>query len=201
MSSLLPPNATKQEVALSESVSRVGDVPVRTRQLWNPATCPANLLPWLAWAVSVDEWNSNWSDEQKRGVIAASYSVHSTKGTPAALKSSLSALGYQLTLTEWWQTPADLDPYTFAVDIDTDGGPVAGTLFTEAIALVNQAKNTRSHLARLRIRTKSVAPVFAASVSIYGAIFEIYDNTINSTLVGTNHLHDAMNKEVPEDFS
>lgn len=201
MSSLLPPNATAQEVALEGATARVGNVPVKTRQLWNAETCPADLLPWLAWAVSVDEWNSNWSDAQKRGTIAASFEVHSTKGTPAAVKASLGALGYQLTLTEWWQVPTELPPYTFAIDLDTDGSMTSIGLFNEAVTLVNQSKNTRSHLARMRIRTKNTAPAFTGAVSLYGETVEVFDNSINAILNATNRWYAAMNIEVPGDFA
>lgn len=168
MNSLLPPNSTPQEYALDSATARIGDVPVKARTLWNSQECPAELLPWLAWALSIDEWNSNWSDAQKRGTVAASYQVHSTKGTPAAVKTSLGALGYSLGLTEWWQTPTELAPYTFAVDIDTGNAAISSRLFYEAIALINQSKNTRSHLARLRIATRAPVNFFAAAAQQYG---------------------------------
>jgi P2-related tail formation protein len=51
--SLLPPNVSGLERALEQASARVGDIPVPIDPLWNPATCPARLLPWLAWALSV----------------------------------------------------------------------------------------------------------------------------------------------------
>ncbi|PPD36015.1 MAG: phage tail protein I [Methylomonas sp.] len=94
VSRLLPPNATAQEHALDDSIARMADVPVEIATLWNSHTCPIELLPWLAWALSVDEWDETWSDAQKRAVVAASYQTHSHKGTPYAIKSALQALGY-----------------------------------------------------------------------------------------------------------
>ena len=50
MNSLLPRNATGAERAIEGATARVGAVPTPFRDLWNPDTCPAALLPWLAWA-------------------------------------------------------------------------------------------------------------------------------------------------------
>ncbi len=91
--SLLPPNATASEIALDDSTARLS-VGVEVEKLWNVATCPASLLPWLAWSLSVDEWKDDWSETVKRSVIATSYEIHSHKGTPYAIKRSLLAMGY-----------------------------------------------------------------------------------------------------------
>jgi phage tail P2-like protein len=92
--SLLPVNATQAERNLALAASRVSAVPVPMRSLYNPATCPAVALPWLAWAWSVSEWDSNWPEATKRAVIAASVAVHKIKGTPASIKAALAAAGY-----------------------------------------------------------------------------------------------------------
>jgi len=46
MNSLLPPNATDTERAIEATTERTTDLPVPLRTLWNPDTCPADLLPW-----------------------------------------------------------------------------------------------------------------------------------------------------------
>jgi phage tail P2-like protein len=94
MSNLLPPNANSHEHALDDATARIGSVPVEINKLWNAETIPAALLPWLAWALSVDEWDETWSEAQKRAMVAASFEVHSRKGTPFSIKSALQALGY-----------------------------------------------------------------------------------------------------------
>jgi phage tail P2-like protein len=105
VSEILPPNANEHEHALDDAISRIGAVPVEISKLWNPHTCPIELLPWLAWALSVDEWDETWTDEQKRNTVAASYEVHSHKGTPYSIKQALIALGYdnvQIREGEWF---------------------------------------------------------------------------------------------------
>jgi len=94
VSNLLPPNASLQEHALDDATARIGEPPVDIAKLWNAQTCPIDLLPWLAWAVSVDEWDETWTESQKRETVDASYDVHRYKGTPHAIKAALGALGY-----------------------------------------------------------------------------------------------------------
>jgi phage tail P2-like protein len=90
---LLPPNATTAERALEGTTSRVSDVPLLVRESWNPDTCPVALLPWLAWAYSVDEWDPDWPEATKREVIRVAYSQHRVKGTIGSVKRALSAAG------------------------------------------------------------------------------------------------------------
>jgi phage tail P2-like protein len=94
MSNLLPPNANAQEHALDDTLARLGTIPVEVVKTWNAQTCPSALLPWLAWALSIDEWDTTWTETQQRNMIAASYEIHSHKGTPYAIKRALWALGY-----------------------------------------------------------------------------------------------------------
>jgi phage tail P2-like protein len=94
MNSLLPPNATPQETAIEAATARIAEVPVPNAALWNPATCPAALLPWLAWALSVDDWDGTWPEERQRAVISASVAVHRRKGTRGAVVAALAAAGY-----------------------------------------------------------------------------------------------------------
>jgi phage tail P2-like protein len=168
MSNLLPPNATKQEVAQAGTTERITAIPVKTRETWNPQTCPADLLPWLAWALSVDEWNADWSEQQKRDTIAASFVIHSTKGTLSAVKASLAALGYDSSVIEWFQQPADLAPYTFTVDINAGFSPITSDIFGESTRLIEESKNTRSHLARLRVASNAPVLFYGAAAQLYG---------------------------------
>lgn len=54
-------------------------MPVPIRETWSPDTCPPNLLAWLAWAFSVDQWGNNWTDAQKRELIKRSVEIYRTK--------------------------------------------------------------------------------------------------------------------------
>ncbi len=106
MASLLPPNATVLQRAIEDVSSQIGAVPVPIDQVRNPWTCPAHLLPWLAWSCSVDSWNSGWSEYTKRAVIAASFDVHRRKGTPYSVKTAIAAvLGHEPIIVEGLHRP------------------------------------------------------------------------------------------------
>jgi len=78
--SILPPNATAQERDLEASAWRLNDPP-NVADVCNTAAIPAPLLPWLAWALAVDEWDSAGADAVKRSWVARSAAFHRIKGT------------------------------------------------------------------------------------------------------------------------
>ena len=92
--SLLPPNATPFELCLEGATSRISNVQPMARAVWNPNACPADVLPWLAWALRVNEWDGGWPEATQRAVIASSAKVHRVKGTVASIKNALAAAGY-----------------------------------------------------------------------------------------------------------
>ena len=83
---LLPPNQTALEAGLSEVQARLNELPVTVRQLWDAEHCPEDCLPWLAWALSVDAWDTYWPAHVKRQVILASAQV--CRAAPDALRPS-----------------------------------------------------------------------------------------------------------------
>lgn len=103
MNSLLPPNASQLERDLESLIERCTDLPVAIKSLWDPWSCPAALLPWLAWANSVDDWQESWPEQVKRQVIDAAFDIHRYKGTPYAAQRALDSLGITTDITEWWE--------------------------------------------------------------------------------------------------
>lgn len=176
--SVLPYNATRQERAQEGATARLAAVPVPIRSLWNPDTCPAVQLPWLAWALSVDVWSADWTETQKRGAIKRSFAVHQRKGTAGAVIQALQALGFGTQVIEWFQkTPAG-DPYTFEVNaefIDT-GLSLEGLDEVERIALAT--KNVRSHLAVVRGIMRSDGDRFVGVGMVSGEDTEVQPNQL-----------------------
>jgi phage tail P2-like protein len=164
--SLLPINATPQERALSAAGARAAMLPVPVRDMWSPDTCPVAHLPWLAWAMSVDEWDSAWSEVQKREAIKASFFVHQRKGTVGAVRAALEALGYGARVLEWFQETPKAAPYTFAVDVELGDRGITEAVYDEAERIALATKNARSHLSRVRAigRTRAALHVGAAAV-------------------------------------
>lgn len=90
---LLPPSVTRLEHLSAATLASVltPEVIISTRFA---DTCPAPLLPWLAWARSVDWWELAESEDQQRALIRASFRLHQRKGTPWAIKEALNVLGF-----------------------------------------------------------------------------------------------------------
>ena len=146
---LLPSNATPQERAL-EIAPAIGlaDIPNPLYTLWNPRTCPSHILPWLAWAFSVDDWRSDWPDEIKREAIMASATIHRVKGTIGAVRRALEALGYVIDVSEWFEHGGT--PHTFRIAVDVLGSHSMGIeispdLLAEIINVIDNVKPVRAH--------------------------------------------------------
>ncbi|MGY4015454.1 phage tail protein I [Aeromonas molluscorum] len=90
---LLPPSVTRLEhlTAATLASNLMPELITSTRFA---DTCPAPLLPWLAWARSVDWWELAESEDQQRALILASFRLHQRKGTPWAIKEALTVLGF-----------------------------------------------------------------------------------------------------------
>ncbi|EOI3518257.1 phage tail protein I, partial [Cronobacter muytjensii] len=83
---LMPVGSSPLEVAAARACADIGNTPAPLRRLWGTETCPASLLPWLAWAFSVDRWDESWPEETKRDVIRSAYYIHCHKGTIGAVR-------------------------------------------------------------------------------------------------------------------
>lgn len=163
MADLLPPNATTEETALAETVSRVGDVPVPIRTLWDPDTISADLLPWLAWAFSVDDWDASWPESTKRAAISAAVGIHRKKGTAQAVKDAIAVVNKAAEVLEWFETNGQ--PYTFSVYIDVTSTGINATELNRIEQTALSAKNVRSHL-------QAVDPIIVSSDPLHvGAAF------------------------------
>ncbi|RXJ70654.1 phage tail protein I [Veronia nyctiphanis] len=120
---LMPPSASNAERAFDLCAAKhIESIPVsRVFDQWHPQRCPANLLGWLAWAVSVDDWDPEWPEQVKRDVIEASIDIHRHKGTLHAVGNALRSLGISIEFYEWSNVSKhthlsllnDLAPYSF----------------------------------------------------------------------------------------
>lgn len=171
---LLPPNASPLEVSVeSVAASRIDTLPVPLATVWNPETCPAALLPWLAWALSVDEWDSAWTEAQKRRAIKNSPFIHQHKGTLAAVKRALSNLDTPFTVIEWFEQVPAGQPFTFDVAATLSLNALGADTFRSIMRLINTAKNLRSHYV-LRLQTRLDGVTLAGGLPLTGAEQSVY---------------------------
>ena len=146
--SLLPPNTTPAERALEATTARISDVPVPLRDLYNPATCPVALLPWLAWQLSIDNWKATWSESIRRARVKNAMTIHRKKGTARSVADVVASFGGAILLREWWQQSPRGIPHTFDLLMTLSGqdGQFASAEFVDdVIAEVNRTKPVRSH--------------------------------------------------------
>lgn len=174
---LLPSSATVIERAMELAAARIEGVATPARYMWSPQNAPVQILPWLAWAFSVDTWDTTWTEAQKRATIAASYSVHRKKGTIGAVRRALSALGLGITIVEWWQETPQGDPYTFRISVDVDQGGAQQGALSKIIEVLNTSKNLRSHLNSVDLTVTTYATPFFAAATLVGTELTILPGT------------------------
>lgn len=168
MSNLLPPNSTQFERQFSAAFSRISDIETPARSFNLPFVAPKVILPWLAWEKSVDDWQKDWSEEQKRQTISSSYHVHCHKGTVSALERALSSVGYQTQVQEWFNMQPQGQPYTFKIFINIDQVGVSSKQMKDLDKIVNNNKNLRSKLAETTVVVKSLSNVVLGVASLSG---------------------------------
>ena len=172
MNHLLPPNATKLEKNLTALTRRAGDLPVDVGALWNPMTCPVQVLPWLAWSLSVDTWDTTWSEPTKRRYLAQALSIHRRKGTVASVRRALQSVIGHADIVEWFQPGygANPQPYHFRVQIElTEAGLHDGV--ARATPIIQAVMPARCRLDRVNVVFRSVGKVVIAGAQFTGRLF------------------------------
>lgn len=211
MADLLPANATQLERNIAAANARLGELPVPLRELMNPDTCPVDKLPWLASYMSVDSWNLDLSESQKRESIKSSISVHRVKGTIGAVRRSLGSLGFQARLQEWFNQVPAAPAYTYRLLLDVDQVGVDRRMLTQVAGMVEATKNLRSHMTDVVLTLTSVATVSVGAVACTGndttvtyggpsdfsLFFEAYTNGEAATEAAVDRLHAYLNNTMP----
>lgn len=174
MTRLLPPNARQLEVLAAQALAQIERVPVPIRDLINPDRCPVALLPYLAWAFSVDRWQESWSEATKRKVIKSAYFVHAHKGTIGALRRVVEPLGYLIRVIEWWQTVPEGVPGTFALDIGVLDSGITEDMYESLVLLIDDAKPVSRHLIGLAISLEARGTVHLGVAAVDGETLTVY---------------------------
>lgn len=172
---LLPTGSSALEVAAAEALASISTMNVPLRQLWNPQTCPLALLPYLAWAWSVDRWDSGWSESTKRDVVVAARYVHRHKGTIGAIRRVVEPLGYLIRVLEWWKTSEA--PGTFRLDVGVLDTGITEEMYNELERLIADAKPCSRHLIGLSINLDASGAIPVAVASYSGDELTVYPYT------------------------
>lgn len=171
---LLPGNATPLERQAAVALAQLQRVPIPMRDLVNPDRCPVVLLPYLAWAFSVDRWDSRWPEAAKRSAIRSSFYIHSRKGTIGALRRVVEPLGYLIEVHEWFQTVPEGVPGTFALKIGVLETGITEEMYQELTWLIDDARPLTRHLTGLAISLEASGSIFLTSAIYDGDELDIY---------------------------
>lgn len=194
MPNLLPPNATSLERHVATLTERLEQYPSDFQHTWHPDLCPVELLPWLAWAFSVDEWDVNWTEAQKRNAIKNSVFIHKHKGTRAALERALANL-VEAEINEWFEHTPPTAPYTFTVNTTLPLTDISADSFANIMRVINAAKNLRSHYT-LQITTDAFGDSFYGGSMTAGYESAIYPYSPSILLSGHLQLAGALSSGV-----
>ncbi|MBG6245595.1 phage tail protein I [Candidatus Symbiopectobacterium sp. 'North America'] len=188
---LLPVGSSVLEVAAATACAEITRVPVPLRQLWSPDTCPVHLLPYLAWAFSVDRWDEAWPESVKRQVIRDAFFIHRHKGTIGALRLVVEPFGYLIRIIEWWQSGGV--PGTFRLDIGVQYSGITEETFYELERLIADAKPASRHLLGLNITLDTQGAAYV-SATVYGGddltVYPYFPETL--TLSGQDVIGDSI---------
>ncbi|EIU1687339.1 phage tail protein I [Pseudomonas aeruginosa] len=171
---LLPGNATELERNAAQALAQIERVPVPLRDLWNPDTCPVELLPYLAWAFSVDHWSPAWPESAKRAAIRAAYFIHAHKGTIGALRRVVEPLGYLIEVREWWQEVPLGVPGTFRLLIGVLDTGIDEAMYQDLSFLIDDAKPLSRHLIGLAIGLEVRGRTYIGTAAVDGETLTVY---------------------------
>ncbi|MDI3199037.1 phage tail protein I [Serratia ureilytica] len=172
MNSLLPPGSSQLERRAAEACAGISDLNVPLRDLWNPARCPVKFLPYLAWAFSVDRWDEKWTAAEKRKAVTDAFYIHRRKGTVAAIRRVIEAMGFSMSIAEWWEVA---DPRgTFRLTIDVNDVGITDEIVRELERLIGDARPVSRHIAQLNIATAVNGVIYSAVTVHDGDIVTIY---------------------------
>ena len=174
---LLPGNSTPLERQAAQALAQIQRVPIPLRTLYNPDLCPLPLLPYLAWAFSVDRWDSKWTEAVKRAAIRSAYYIHSRKGTIGSLRRVVEPLGYLIEIIEWWQTVPVGPRATFALKVGVLDTGITEEMYQELTWLIDDAKPLTRHLTGLAISLETTGQFHIGACITEGDEIDIYPPT------------------------
>lgn len=185
---LLPSNSTPLERQAAQALAQIQRVPIPLRTLYNPDLCPLPLLPYLAWAFSVDRWDSKWTEAAKRAAIRSAYYIHSRKGTIGSLRRVVEPLGYLIEIIEWWQTVPVGPRATFRLKVGVLDTGITEEMYQELTWLIDDAKPLTRHVTGLAISLETTGSVHIGACVTEGDEIDIYPPTQRDIEV-TGYIH------------
>lgn len=167
---LLPANATwferTMEQVLAARLTRLEMAADALATLWNPQTCPAEYLPWLAWELSVPYWRSEWPEEFKRALIADAPAINARRGFVDGIERGLAAINLRVEMILWHQMAPQGQPGTFlAVLHVNDNAGLTQDGIADASAMIQATKRQSQHV-DFRLGARQTAAMGMAAIAV-----------------------------------
>ncbi|EPB4110593.1 phage tail protein I, partial [Klebsiella pneumoniae] len=154
------------------SSGRLSGITVAIRRVWTPEDCPVELLPYLAWALSVDRWDKGWPAEKKIAAIQQSYWLHRRKGTRAAVRRVIEDMGFFATFAEWFDVGDE--PGTFRLEVDVSDVGIAPRTLDELDRMVDGTKPASRHMAQMTLANRTEGAAFTGAAVFDGDEVSVY---------------------------
>lgn len=163
---------------LEKHAAQIGQMAVRNpiiiADLLNPERCPEPLLPYLAWAFSVDKWDENWTEAVKRLAIKQSFFIHKYKGTIGAIKRVVEPIGYLVELKEWFDSQPQGRAGTFSLTVEVSETGLNEQTYNELVRLIDDVRPVSRHLNQLTIAVSPTGTINAFWGQNCGEIIEVF---------------------------
>lgn len=174
----LPPNSTPLERAAAAGSTTVDALPSPLREIWDPVTCPVDVLPWLAFAFGVEDWAPTWPEDQRRQAIDQSIPIKQHRGTIGAVRKAISLLGVDARVQEWFnQIPAG-NPYTYRLLLNVRQSGFNQSELARALQMVEREKNLRSHVDVITVGVQAGDGVVNGVLHTSGHDVAVQDGTV-----------------------
>lgn len=143
--SILPSSSSELERDLDVAIARIENINIPISVLWDPWHCPVDVLPYLAWALSVDTWRSAWTEKVKRQVIADAKTIHEKKGTRQAVERAIAGVFGNSEIKEWFEFEPHQQRGTFVVNAFVGDAGINSQTISEITLAIESTKRKSAH--------------------------------------------------------
>ncbi|NNC24258.1 phage tail protein I [Salinisphaera sp. USBA-960] len=170
--SLLPPNSTSLERDLEAVTERATSIDASFGTLWDPWTCPAEILPWLAWALGVTEWSADWPVKRRREAVASILEIRHHAGTVAAVRRAVEAQSIEgISYREWHEYGGEPGTYRLTATLENRG--MSQAEYNQLIRVIERAKRLSAHMDPVGFTLQGRGTPSPASATLAGQQTEI----------------------------
>lgn len=167
LSQSLLPSFEKSELHALDAVAetRLSAISVKNQKitsLFDPKNIDVDFLPYLAYALKVDFYSDNLSEQEKRNLISSSITLRRHKGTKYAIERILEQFNLTASVSEWFEYSGQ--PYHFKVDIESIGVAYSAQELLTIEKYINSYKNVRSWIESINVAASiDTANIFTGS--------------------------------------